>query len=316
MIPDDPRSAALRAEYRSRINRVIDHIDKHIGESLRLEDLARVANFSAFHFHRIFGALVGETLNGWIQRRRAEKAAACLLAYPDMPITSIALDCGYSGSDAFARAFREHFGLSATEWRGEPGLEWRKNRQTDRKTGQAPSLDCGYDDGEIHAARRQFMDKTKYTVEVKPMPPLTVAYVRHIGPFQGVAQAFQKLMQWAGPRGLIRFPQTQMLAIYHDSPHITETDKLRSDACITVPPDTKVEGEIGKTDIPGGLCAVAHAEIDQTEFGQAWDALMDWMAGSGYQPDDRPCYEIYLNDPKSHPEGKFIIEICQPVKPM
>jgi AraC family transcriptional regulator len=74
MPPDDPRSAALRAEYRSRINRVIDHIDKHISESLRLEDLARVANFSAFHFHRIFGALVGETLNGWIQRKRPRLA--------------------------------------------------------------------------------------------------------------------------------------------------------------------------------------------------------------------------------------------------
>jgi AraC family transcriptional regulator len=309
-------SQAARAEYMARINRVIDHIDRRIGESLRLEDLARVANFSPFHFHRIFGAMVGETLNVWIQRRRAEKAAACLLAYPAMPITSIALDCGYSGSDAFARAFREHFGMSATEWRGEPGRQWRKNRQMDRKAGQAPSLDSGYDGGEIHAARSQFMDKSKYKVEVKEMPPLTVAYVRHIGPFQGVAMAFQKLMQWAGPRGLIRFPQTQMLAIYHDSPHITETDKLRSDACITVPLDTKVEGEIGKTDIPGGLFAVAHAEITQDEFGQAWDALMDWLAGSGYQPDDRSCYEMYLNDPKSHPEGKFIIDICEPIKPL
>ena len=160
------------------------------------------------------------------------------------------------------------------------------------------------------------MDKSKFKVEVMERPPLAVAYVRHIGAFQGVAQAFQKLMQWAGPRGLIRFPETQMLAIYHDSPHITETDKLRSDACITVPPDTKVEGEIGKTDIPGGLYAVAHAEIAPTEFGQAWDALMDWLAGSGYQPDDRLCYEMYLNDPRSHPEGKFIIDICEPIRPM
>jgi AraC family transcriptional regulator len=307
---------AARAEYTARINRVIDYIDRNIGEDLHLEDLARVANFSPFHFHRIFGALVGETLNSWIQRRRAEKAAASLLAYPDRPVTSIALDCGYSGSDAFARAFRDHFGMSATEWRGGPGLERRKIRQEDRKTGQAPSLDPGYDGGEIQAARRSFMDKSRFQVEVKERSPLTVAYVRHIGAFQGVAQAFQKLMQWAGPRGLIRFPQTQMLAIYHDSPHITETDKLRSDACISVPRDTKVEGEIGKADIPGGLYAVAHAEIDATEFGQVWDALMDWMADSGYQPDDRPCYEVYLNDPQSHPQGKFIIDVCEPVKPL
>ncbi|MDD8025396.1 MAG: GyrI-like domain-containing protein [Acidobacteriota bacterium] len=314
--PSADKSRSSRAEYTARINRVIDYIDRHIGESLRLEDLARVANFSPFHFHRIFGAMVGETLNAWIQRRRAELAAAALIAYPATPITSIALDYGYSGSDAFARAFRERFGMSATEWRSEPGEEWRKNRQTDRKNGQAPAKASGYDGGEIHAARRLFMDKSKYTVEVKEMPEMTVAYVRHIGPFQGMGEAFQKLMQWAGPRGLLRFPQTKVLGVYHDNPHITETDKLRSDACITVSPEAKVEGEIGKMAIPGGLFAVAHAEIAPDEFGQAWDAMVDWMAGSGYQPDDRICYELYLNEPQNHPEGKFIIDICEPIKPL
>jgi AraC family transcriptional regulator len=305
-----------RAEYLARINRVIDYIDGHIGESLRLEDLARVANFSPFHFHRVFGALVGETLNAWIQRRRAELAAAALLSHSATPITSIALDFGYSGSDAFARAFRERFGMSATEWRGAPGEEWRKIRQTDRKNGQAPEEASGYDGGEIHAARRLFMDQSKYTVEVKEMPEMTVAYVRHIGPFQGMGEAFQKLMQWAGPRGLLRFPQTKILGVYHDNPHITETDKLRSDACITVPPETSVGGEIGKTIVPGGLFAVAHAEIASGEFGQAWDAMVDWLAGSGYQPDDRICYELYLNEPKDHPEGKFILDICEPIRPL
>ncbi len=74
MTPPD-RAQMLRAEYRARINRVIDHIDRNIGRSLRLEDLARTAHFSPFHFHRIFSALVGETLNAYIQRRRAEAAA-------------------------------------------------------------------------------------------------------------------------------------------------------------------------------------------------------------------------------------------------
>jgi len=50
-------------------------------------------------------------------------------------------------------------------------------------------------------------------------------------PFQGVAGAFERLMRWAGPRGLIRFPETKVLAVYHDNPDITETDKLRSSAC-------------------------------------------------------------------------------------
>ena len=315
MLPPE-RRGAQRAEYQARINRVLDYIDKSIGRPLRLEELARVANFSPFHFHRIFSAMVGETLNGWIQRRRVEMAASALLGDRAVPITTISLDHGYSGSDAFARAFRDRFGMSATEWRSERGEEWRKNRQTNRKEGQAIDGASGYDDGEIQPARRRIMDSSKYPVEVKKLPEMTVAYVRHIGPFQGLREAFQKLMQWAGPRGLLRFPQTRVLGVYHDNPDITETGKLRSDACITVPAGTEVGPEIGLMTIPGGLFAVAHAEISPDEFGQPWDALILWLAENGYQPDDRICYELYLNEPESHPEGKFILDICEPIKPL
>jgi AraC family transcriptional regulator len=323
MTPID-RARALRAEYLSRINRVIDHIDRNISRDLRLEELARTANFSPFHFHRIFSALVGETLNGYIQRRRSEKAAAALVFNPKASITEIALDHGYSGSDVFARAFKERFGMSASEWRAGGNEVWSKNRQTnrkidqaDRKNGQEDSGLLPYDETDQISFRRSFMDKSKFRVEVKEAPALTVAYVRHIGPFRDIGQAYEKLMKWAGPRGLLRFPETKVLGVYHDSPEITETDKLRSDACISVPPQTLVEGEIGKMTVPGGLFAVAHAEIAPSEFGEAWNALMrDWLPESGYQPDDRMCYELYLNEPRNHPEGKFIIEIHEPIRPL
>ncbi len=81
-------------------------------------------------------------------------------------------------------------------------------------------------------------DKEQIQVEVKEMTELTVAYVRHIGPYKGDAGLFeglfQKLITWAGPRGLLRFPETQMLAVYHDNPEITDEDKLRISVCITV----------------------------------------------------------------------------------
>ena len=40
-----------------------------------------------------------------------------------------------------------------------------------------------------------------------------------------------------------------------------------------------------------------------------------WRPDSGFQPDDRPCFEIYHNDPRQHPEGKGIVDIGIPVKP-
>jgi len=40
------------------------------------------------------------------------------------------------------------------------------------------------------------------------------------------------------------------------------------------------------------------------------------MPKSGYQPDDRLCYEIYLNDGGTHPQKKWIVDICEPVRPL
>jgi len=65
------REEYLRVEYTARINRVIDYVEANIDKDLSLEELAEVAHFSPFHFHRIFSAMVGETLNGFIRLSRA-----------------------------------------------------------------------------------------------------------------------------------------------------------------------------------------------------------------------------------------------------
>jgi len=67
--------------------------------------------------------------------------------------------------------------------------------------------------------------------------------------------------------------------------------------------------------IPGGRFAVAHVEIDASEYGAAWDRLCGkWMPAQRHAPDpSRLCYELYLNDPKSHPQKKHIVEICEPI---
>ena len=157
----------------------------------------------------------------------------------------------------------------------------------------------------------------KFSVDVKEMPMIHVAYIRHMGPYNQIGKAFEKLTKWAGARGLINFPETKFLGIYHDDPSITQKENLRSDACITVPEGTKIDGEVGKYVVPGGKFAVAHVEVSFDEFGDAWDKLVgEWIPENGYQSDDRLCYELYLNDPKQHPEGKFIVDICEPVKPL
>jgi len=156
----------------------------------------------------------------------------------------------------------------------------------------------------------------KFEAQVKNLPELNVACMRHVGPYNQIGKAIEKLFAWAGPKGLIQFPETQLLAVYRDDPEKVDTSELRSDACLTVPQGTETGGDVQTMKIPGGQFAVAHVEIDGTEFGAAWDKLVgEWMPENGCTPDEsRLCYELYLNDQEQHPEKKFIVDICEPIE--
>jgi AraC family transcriptional regulator len=327
---NDRRENFLRDEYISRINRVVDYIELNIDKELSLERLASVANFSRFHFHRIFKAIMGETLNRYIQRIRLERAASQLIGNPKKTITEVAYDCGFSGSAPFARAFKDYFKMSASRWRkegslydGNIGKDKSKDGKAISKIRQDIEVASQYieDTTQNRIWRITMVKKPDFQVEVKDMPELYVAYVRHIGPYKGDSELFEglfnRLMSWAGPRDLLRFPETQVLAVYHDDPKVTDEEKLKTSACITVPKDTPVDGEVGYMTIPAGKYAAARFELAVDEYEDAWDSVFGaWLPESGYQPDDGPTYELYLNDPKEHPENKCIVDIVIPVKPL
>ncbi len=327
-----------RAEYLARIHRAQDFIELNLGTPLTLESVAAVACFSPFHFHRVFSAVTGETLYQFILRIRLERAAGQLLRDPSKSVTAVALDCGFSSSATFARAFRAAYGMSASDWRSGGGdaamnasTHRRKNCKTLGNDRKACATPAGYgqcvgetestEDSEDPLARSALMmSLPAKQIVVESMDAFQVAYVRHIGPYAGNAELFGRLFgtltTWAGPRGLLG-QGTKMLIIYHDNPELTESDKLRISVCVSVPSGTKGEGEINVMEIPAGKYARARYEVGADEFAAAWQWLMaDWLPSSGYQPDDRPCYELNLNDCREHPEHKFIVDLVLPVKPL
>lgn len=332
MVDPSRTPEALRAEYVARIHRVMDHVERNLEQPLPLATLAEVAQLSPFHFHRIFGAMVGETLHGFVQRLRVERAALMLVGNPKDRITTIAIDCGFSSSATFARAFKEAFGMSASEWRARgdrKGCEPQsKIGNMLGKAGQAgPQWDCYIDPHTSSPTWRTAdmktdrtdRDELATTIEVKDLPAHHVVYVRHVGPYGQAAlvpRLVERLRTWAVPRGLYT-PASRLLLVAHDSPNITAPDKLRLSVCFTVPPGTEGEGEVGTMMIPGGKYAVARFEIPPARIAEAWNVVFGrWLPQSGYQPDDRLCYEEALSDPRQHPEGKLELAICVPVRPL
>lgn len=286
----------------------MNYISAHFDEELKLEDVAREASFSMFHFHRIFKAVVGETVAGFTRRIRLEAAANRLISKPTQDVTAIAFECGFSSSQNFAKAFKAAYKITPTEFRKS------KIGNKESKDGNAFGLQAGY--GPEHMKKDSLLNERIRTMnaEVKEMPEYHVAYVRKIGPYgpETCGAAFTELMQWAGPKGLIG--QGAMLAVYWDNPEVTSPEKCRSDACLEVADGTAVDSPVALQKIEGGPHAVCHFEIKPEGFPKAWEDAFAWLIQSGQECADRPCYEVYQNNAQEHPEGKWIVDICIPLK--
>lgn len=309
-------------DYIIRINRVLDYIDKHICEQMTLDELAGVANFSKFHFHRLFALFIGEPLNAYIMRSRMELSAARLLSNRNASISDIAFDVGFSSVSTFSRAFKKIMGMSPSEYRDSKIGQLKSNickqegnicTQNDTET---PYF-CNTIFSTINRRAAMF-NKNNIKFEIKKLPAIDLAYVRYIGPYAGdeklFAGLFGKIMGWAGPRQLLNFPETKAVCVYHNDPNVTEPEKLRVSVGVTVPADTKVDGEIGKMTLEAGKYAVGHFEISTDEFKNIWDNICGAIVAAGFEPADGPCFELYYNDASTHPEHKHILDICIPVK--
>ncbi|WP_062237672.1 AraC family transcriptional regulator [Fictibacillus sp. FJAT-27399] len=105
-------------DYFNSIQNTIDYIEENLEEPLTLPDLARIACFSPFHFHRVFLMLVGHPVMDYIRKRRLAHAAD-LLVHSELKIVDIAFSCGFSSHESFNRAFKKLFAVTPTQFRKE-----------------------------------------------------------------------------------------------------------------------------------------------------------------------------------------------------
>ena len=293
------------AEYARRFHRVLEHIDRHLDAPLDLDALARVANFSPFHFHRVFAAWMGETAAEYVRRRRVEHGALRLATQPDSTVLQVALSVGFSSPEAFARAFRARFGTTPTAWRDED----RKNRQANRNSSQ-DALASPRQLPSSHEPSRE--DSMKVTLVERT--PAHVAYMRHTGAYgEPISEFWRNVvapwMMTNNLMGCVRY------GVSHDDPSITSAEQLRYDACVEVPSGWKGMGNYHETTIPGGRYATTRFRGTTDQITGAWaQILREWLPSSGMQLDARPFFEYYPTDARFDPKtGEFECDLCVPV---
>ena len=279
---------ATASSYNQRIAHVLTHIQQNLDGSLTLEDLAEVAGFSPFHFHRVFRGMVGEPVAEHVRRLRLERAAR-RLRHTERTVLEIALEAAYETHESFTRAFADAFRM--------PPSEFRRNHEASLQA----RLPCG-------------APSRASAFRVRTLDGMVVAFIHHVGPYNEVGKAWSKLHPWAGMRGLLG-PGTRVLGISYDDPDITPTARLRYDAALTLSQPVAPEGEIGVREIPAAEYATALHTGPYNCLSDSYAELAGkWLPGVGRELRSAAAVEFYLDSPQTVAADKLRTEICLPLE--
>jgi AraC family transcriptional regulator len=150
-------------------------------------------------------------------------------------------------------------------------------------------------------------------VEIKKMPALRTAGLRHLGSYQEIGEAFNRLHAIVGPPQQ-QSPNTSLIAIYHDDPEMTPEPELRSDAAIGLAPEASVPTGLREQRLPAGRYACALHRGSYKGLPQAWSELLgQWLPLSGHRLGPGPRYEIYLNTPMDTAEDELCTQLYLPL---
>ncbi|WP_196885038.1 GyrI-like domain-containing protein [Aureivirga sp. CE67] len=295
--------------YLKKINQVFEFIDSNLEENLTLEEIAKVSNFSPYHFHRIFKFITKETLNQYITRKRIEKSASLLLHQKDKSITAIFLELGFENNTTFTRTFKKFYQINPTEFRKGNQHKFHKIKQQISKNGKVyPSTEeyiCI-----LNNLKKWFDMNAK--IEVKNIQKMHLAYVTIIGE-ENISVAYQKLIHWAKEENLFS-DKSKMLTIYHDSFKITKPKQVRMSACMILEKEIAEQKMVDQTILEEQKCIVGSFEIHPQEFEKAWTSLFIWMNENNYKKADKNPFEIYHNNFEEHLEKKCIVDFHIPIQ--
>jgi len=290
--------------YNHRINKVIDYINANLHKSLSLDELASKAHFSSFHFHRIFVAIVGESVNFYTNRIRLEKAAR-LLKLSRSTITDISMECGFSSPATFSRSFKQYFNLSPSRFRSEGDIKNSKNCKEHFPMDE-------------YLVPMSLKEKQKaFPVKVTNSPQRRVAYIRVVDSYREgvVVEAFTKLIAWAKKNEI--YEKGQFFGMSLDDPLVTPQQKYRYEACVTVPKGADLEAVKGIQFIDMPKCKYASTIVSGDIFrvATAIDYLFNtWLLSSDYEPEHLHGIEKFLDKKNICNWEHFDLELSIPIK--
>lgn len=268
-------------EWVKRLNEAVDYIEDNLTETVSYERLGKIAGCSSWHFQRMFTFMAGVPLSEYIRRRKMSLAAVDL--QDGGKIMDIALKYGYQSPTAFNRAFQSIHGIA-------PSMV--KNEGVSVKS--FPKL--------LFKITVKGVEEMNYRIEKKeafriigvsePMEhemEKNFDMVPRMWQEAAVNETVQKLagMMDGQPKGVMG------ISVCNDKEQwryfIAVASSLEDDSL-----DDYTVGAYTWAVFPGeGVCPQAIQQLEQR-------IVTEWLPASGYEYDNGPDIELYLNpDPQN-----------------
>ncbi|MDR6957691.1 AraC family transcriptional regulator [Pseudomonas brassicacearum] len=280
--------------YTQRFDAVLAYIDANLEGDLSVKTLSRVANFSAFHFHRQFTAFVGVPVSRYVQLMRLRRAAHRLAALADHSILDAAFGAGYESPEAFCRAFGRAFGMTPSAFRKEP------NWQVWNAVFAIP-----------HFSRTIIMQ-----VKIVEFPEARVAMLEHCGPTGLVNESVRKFIEWRMQSGQSPVASSRTFGIPYNNPDTTPPQDFRFAICGEVH-EAVASNAFGVHEmvIPGGRCAVVRHAGSPDHIGETiYPVYRDWLPASGEELRDHPLFFHYLSVYPETPQDQWQTDVYIPLQ--
>jgi AraC family transcriptional regulator len=285
--------------YLDRMRRALDFIDAHGDEPIEVAVLANVAAFSPFHFQRQFTALFGVSVGEYQRQMRLRRAASRLAFDRVGSVTEIALEAGYGGGEAFARAFRALLDQSPAAFRKHPDWEALTLLAT-----------------RIDQLRRTFMPDTPsaQSVEVVSLPSIRLLTMTHNGSPALIGETVRRFIAFRRAAHL-RPTRHATFNLFPADPALTPSDQFHMLLGVETSRPLLPEDEgIGEWTIPAMRCARIIQTGGPDDLGPAFNCLYgEWLPASGEQMRDHPPFARRVSFYPDVPLHEAVTELYLPL---
>jgi AraC family transcriptional regulator len=285
-----------QSDYTKRIKRVIAAVADSLEHDLDLPStatLAGIANFSAFHFMRIYRSLAGESLGTTVQRLRLARAAH-LLAASAAPISEVSGRVGFETPQAFARAFREHFGVAPSEAR----VANVANATAIAVSGLAPAPS---------------QPRPAIRVDVVTLKPFRVVVKRTEGVYDKLDEVYRSLFEWMAKRGALEAIES-IWGVPQQDRRDTPAANFGFDCCLATSAALSAGEGVMLEDLGGGNYLRYLHEGSFDRLDESHDVIFrELLAPPEWQLRAAPILHEYLTDPEETAEADLRTHIYVPV---